>query len=84
MAEKTYVVSLPMRVGAESPEAAVQAFIEQVNAFGLRAWNYNVTPAEGEIIRAQTITGRGVVIVEEEEEQQDGEDVDVATASEPD
>lgn len=83
MAEETYVVSLPMRVSAESPEAAVQAFIEQINTFGLRAWTYTVAHAEGET-SAQTITGRGVVIVEEEEEQQDGEAVDVAAANEPD
>lgn len=37
-----FLVSLPMQVRANSPEEAVEAFLEQTLQYGMRPWDYNV------------------------------------------
>lgn len=47
-----YTVELPMQIqGAETPEEAVEAFIDQIVTFGQRAWTYLVTDEDGNTIR---------------------------------
>lgn len=74
-----YIVSLPMQVEADTPEKAVEAFIEQVNSYGLRHWNYNLfkLDEEGEVT-AERLTRRGVA-----EETPDGDTEDEPTTPDP-
>lgn len=83
MSEPTqdYLVTLPMRLEAETPQDAIEQFIEQVNTFGLRAWSFSVQH-EGHL--ALVINGRGEVIEDGDEEGEDGEAGDVPTPDEGD
>lgn len=44
--ERPYVVRLLIQVEGETPFDAVNAYIERLNQFGLRAWTYTVQDAE--------------------------------------
>lgn len=76
-----YIVSLPMQVEADSPENAVEEFMEQVLSFGLRGWNFNLfkVDEDGGVLQQITVKGAsGEVVI-----HGDTEDEPVAPDVEP-
>lgn len=61
----SYIVSLPMQVEADSPEDAVEEFMEQVLSFGLRGWNFNLFKLndEGGVEEQITVMGASGEVV---------------------
>lgn len=71
----TFIISLPMQVRADSPEQAVEAFLEQSLRYGMRTWNFNVVEVgeDDELGERTIVNGEGVRVEQEEASDDDSQ-----------